>query len=190
MANFIPAVELIYRELERPKAPDTKLARANEDAKQVELTRDDVIAILQRKRGASAEQLQQIIADAKEYKLTPSERNQLSLDLTIQIAHARQSRGIREDPNARFIAQVLGLVETPFGLIERAWIDDLMRAGSQNIAKCKRHKPPRCDCWSSQRAILWQASASGEKSPEGWAATKIYESLEELELATRPDRGP
>ena len=41
---------------------------------------------------------------------------------------------------------------------------------------------------SSQRAILWQASASGEKSPEGWAATKIYESLEELELATRPGR--
>ena len=148
-------------------------------------------AILQRKRLTSPAELQQIISNAKEYKLTPGERNQLSVDLTMQIAQARQSNGRREDPNERFIAQVLGFVETPFGLVEREWVDGLLRDGARNIARCKRHNPPICECWSSQRAILFQTQSShGEKSPEGWAATRIYATLEELELASRPEPGP
>ena len=70
---------------------------------------------------------QQIVADAKEYKLTPSERKrQLSLGPDDADRTRRgKADGRREDPNARFIAQVLGLVETPFGLIETSvdrWI--------------------------------------------------------------------
>ena len=43
----------------------------------------------------------------------------------------------------------------------------------------------------SQTAILFQAqSANEEKSPEGWAATRIYSALEELEMASRPEPGP
>jgi hypothetical protein len=34
---------------------------------------------------------------------------------------------------------------------------------------------------------LYQASANGEKSPEGWAATRIRAALEQLELASRPE---
>jgi hypothetical protein len=149
---------------------------------------DDVSAILQRKSSASADQLQQILTDTKKYRLSQGEHDQLSLDLTIAIAQARLNNGKPDDPNARFIAQVLGLLDTPFGLIERSFVDDLLRAGSQNIAQCKRHQPPKCQCWSAQRAILWQSqSSNGEKSPEGWAAIRIYEALEELEPASRPD---
>jgi hypothetical protein len=182
---YITPVERIYRELAYPKAPDTKPSPVA--AKKAELSRDDVCAILQRKSSASAEQLQQILSDERKYKLSRSERDQLSLDLTIAIAQARQNNDKPDNPNARFIAQVLGQLDTPFGLIERSFVDDLLRAGSQNIAQCRRHQPPKCECWSAQRAILWQAqSSNGDKSPEAWAARRIYEALEDLELSSRP----
>jgi hypothetical protein len=37
-------------------------------------------------------------------------------------------------------------------------------------------------------ALLYQASANGEKSPEGWAAMRIRAALEQLEVSTRPER--
>jgi hypothetical protein len=38
---------------------------------------------------------------------------------------------------------------------------------------------------------LYSVGASfGKRSPEGWAAIRVWESLEELELASRPERGP
>jgi hypothetical protein len=37
----------------------------------------------------------------------------------------------------------------------------------------KDHRPLECPCWSASGAILWQASAHGPKSPEGWAASRI-----------------
>jgi hypothetical protein len=96
-------------------------------------------------------------------KLTTGERNQLGVDLSIVVAQrARQGNGRREDPNAQFIAQVLGYAKTPYGLIERQWINAQLRAGSQAIQRCKLHQPPMCPCWSSSRAILWQARANGE----------------------------
>ena len=181
---LIPAVELIYRELARPRSPDPTPAHAKLAATKAELTRDDINEILMRRRGGSASELEQIINNAKQYNLTPGEKNQLSVDLTIQVAHARQSNGKRDNPSERFIAQVLGLVETPQGLIAREWVDGLLRDGARNIARCKRHQPP-CECWSSQRAILWQARANGEKTPEAWAASRIYQALEDLELSSR-----
>jgi len=186
MIGCIPAVELIYRELARPKEPQPTPASKN-NVQEAELTRDDVNAILRRERGASLAELQQIITGNNGYRLTNREREQISLDLTIAIAQARQNNGRPDNPNSTFIAQVMGLIETPFGLIERSFIRDLLRSGCQNIAGCKRHFPPACDCWSTQRSILLQAqSIHVAKSPEGWAVAKIYEALEALEMATRP----
>ncbi len=187
--TYITPVERAYRTLSQPSPPKPKAAPVKVAAK-IELTRDDITAILARQRSASAEDLQQIISEAKNYGLTESEKNQLCVDLSIQVARARQNQGKRrEDPNARFIGEVLGLVETPFGLIDRSFIEDLLRAGSNNIARCRHHFTPLCGCWSNVRALLWQASANGEKTPEAWAATRIHEMLEELEVATRPESG-
>jgi hypothetical protein len=186
MANFIPAVDVIYRELARPKTPETKPAVAA--TTKPALPRNNVNAFLSRQRQGSPAELEYIVSNAKKFALTPSEKNQLSVDLTIAMANARQGHGRREHPSERFIAQVLGLLDTPYGLIERSFIEDLLRTGADNIQRCKRHEPPLCVCWASQRAILWQATANGEKSPEGWAATRIYSALEELETTTRPER--
>jgi hypothetical protein len=82
---------------------------------------------------------------------------------------------------------VLGYAETTWGLIEREWINAQLRAGSQAIQRCKLHRPPVCQCWSASRAILWQARANGDKTPEGWVAVRIYSFLEQLELASRPE---
>ena len=181
--DFIPAVERIYRDLARPEAPKP-IPTSIGPPSTGKVDRDEVQEIIQRKRIASSEELQSIITNAKEYGLTRSERDQLSVDLTIQIAQARRNRGRPDDPNARFIAQILNLIETPFGLIDRSFLEDSLVAASQNICRCKRHQPPRCGCWSAQRAALLQfLSAEAEKSAEGWAAARIYASLEELETA-------
>jgi hypothetical protein len=66
-----------------------------------------------------------------------------------------------------------------------SFISCQIRAGSQAIQRCKLHRRPLCQCWSASRAILWQARANGDKTPEGWAAARIYAFLEELELASR-----
>lgn len=188
MPNFVPAVELIYRALAQPKAPETKPTPATHTAKKTELTRSDVDEILQHKRAATAAELEQIIGSAKDYKLTQSEREQLSLALTIQVAQARQSNGRREDPSARLIYD-LGYALTPFGLLaERAWFERELQAGTKAIAACKRHSPP-CSCWNQARENLYDIRASfGERSPESWAAIRIWEALEEMELASRPER--
>ena len=155
--------------------------------KRIELTRADVNGIIERTRSASAAELEFVLSNAAALRLTLGEKNQLSVDLTIQIAQARQSNGRREGPNARFIAQVLGQLETPFGLVERSFVDGLLQDGARNIARCEGHQTPRCECWASQRTILWQVQTDhGPKAAEAWAAARINDSLEELELACRP----
>jgi hypothetical protein len=189
--SYILPVEIIYREIASPKLSPTQPARATTDAKQLALTRADVDQIIQRTRGASPEELEYVIARSKEFSLTDGQRDQLCCDLTITAAQrARQLNGRREDPNAQFIAQVLGYAETPWGLIEREWINAQLRTGSQAIQRCKLHRPPMCQCWSASRAILWQARADGDRTPQGWAAVRIYAFLEELELASRPETQP
>jgi hypothetical protein len=39
--------------------------------------------------------------------------------------------------------------------------------------------------WASQRAILCEAGRNGEKTPQGWALARLFEILEELELASK-----
>ena len=150
-----------------------------------------MVEIARHVRTASPEELQYILDHAKEMSVTKEEREAISLSLSLLMAsRTRQHNGLREDPSAKFIAQVLRLAETPWGLISREWTNELLRAGSSAMQRCRNHRPPACPCWSSTRAMLYQASANGPKSPEGWAAMQIYSFLEELELAERPDREP
>jgi hypothetical protein len=152
-----------------------------------------VDAIIQRKRAATPEELQNIISRAKDLKLTSGERTQLGVDLSIAMAQrARQVNGRRrEDASSRFIHDTLKLAVTPYGTIEREWYEGLLRAGAESIARCKRHQPPGCHCWAESRQILWQAAhAHGDKSPQAWAALQVWEILDELESSSRPDRGP
>jgi hypothetical protein len=188
---YISATERIYLELSRPEAPQPRPASAVAGPKKVEPTRADVNELIQRQRVGTPQELEAILAKAKDLRLTEGERNQLSVDVTIAMAQrARNVNGRRESPAAEFLSKVLGLAETPYGMIERAWINHQFRTGAQAITRCKLHRPPRCSCWAASRVELWQAQASGEKSPEGWAASRIYDFLEELELSSRPERGP
>jgi hypothetical protein len=188
---YLLPVELIYRALAAPKTPEIKPARANEEAKKI-LTRADVDAIIQRKRTATPDELQSIIDHGKELKLTPGEKNQLSVDLTCAMSQrARQVEGKREDPSSKLIHD-LGYALTPFGLLaDRAWFQSELQAGTKAIAACRRHLPPECSCWREARENLYNIRASyGEKSPESWAALRVWQALEQIEQSSRPERGP
>jgi hypothetical protein len=191
MTQFISATEKIYLELSRPAPPQAKPASATTDVKPITLTRADVDLIIQRKRCSSPAELQYVIDHAKALMLTPGERNQIGCDLSILMTQrARNMSGRRENPATEFLSKVMGLVETPHGLVPRSFIADDLRAGAANIPRCRLHRPQFCECWSAQRAILWQAIAQGEKSPEGWAASRAFSALEDLELSSRPEHGP
>lgn len=183
---YLSPAEVIYRELARPKPAAVKPASV---AEAKPLTRDDVTAIIARRRSATAEELQHVSEHSKDFNLTDAERNQLGLDLSILSAQRlRQANGRREDPNAQFISQTLKLLSTPWGLIDRAWYESLLHLNSEAIAQCRDHRPPRCACWSGAREMLWHAvHAHGNESPEAWTATQVWNILEELETASRPD---
>jgi len=153
---ILPAVvERMYRDLAHFK-PSRPPAQVTAEAKQITLARDDVTAILLRTRSPSAEQLQQILSRERELMLTNTQREQIALDLSLLLAHRfRQANGPRDNPTDEFISKVLGYSETPFGLVERGWVNAELRAGSTAILRCKNHKPPDCACSSSVRATLW-----------------------------------
>jgi hypothetical protein len=184
----ISATERIYRALSQAKPQQPQPAHVPAPSTQITLTREDVPAIIRRTRAATPEELQHILDHSKELGVSEWERSQISVDMTIAMAQrSRQGNGRRIDANAQFIAQVLGYAETPYGLIEREWINAQLRTDSQAIQRCRSHKPPVCQCWSASRATLWQARANGDKTPQGWAAVRIYSFLAELELASRPE---
>jgi hypothetical protein len=186
---YLLPVELIYRELAGPKPQGPKPASV-EAPPAIELTRADVDQIIHRKRAATPEELQEIIARAKDYKLTDGERNQIACDLTIAMSQrARQMNGRREDPSGKLIHD-LGYAQTPFGLLaDRAWYQNQLQAATKAIAACRRHLPPQCSCWREARASLYSIRESfGERSPESWAALRVWAALEEIELSSRPER--
>jgi hypothetical protein len=185
--SYLPAVELIYRALATPKPEEAKPASVA--AVKPPLTCSDVDAIIHRKRTATPEELQEIIDHGAQFKLTDGEKNQIACDLTIAMSQrAREVNRRREDPGARFIHDTLGLTVTPYGLIEREWYEGQLKAGAEAIKRCRNHRPPRCPCWSEARQLIFDAqSVYGLKSPQAWAATKVYEILDELEVASRPD---
>ncbi len=158
MTQYISQAERLYREIATPKTPPPKPAHVATDAKPITLTRNDVIAIATHARTASAEELQYILDHAKELSVTTEERAAISLDLSLIMAHrTRRLNGLRDDPSAKFIAQVLRLAETPYGLVSREWVNEQLADGSSAIQRCKLHRPPSCECWSASRAILYQA---------------------------------
>jgi hypothetical protein len=188
--EYIDATELIFRQLSQPKLQDVKPAPAA-DVKPVTLTRADVDGIIQRSRGASVEDLEYAIAHAKDLILTDGERNQLGVDLSVVIA--QRIRGLdgrrRDHPSDRLIHD-LGYAQTPFGLLyDRASFQRQMQSGSKAIAECRRHMPPHCSCWRDAREALWFIRSSfPERSAEAFAAMQVWESLEALELSSRPER--
>ena len=187
--SFVNAAELIYRSLSQPKPQETKPARVSEEAKKIEFTRGEIDSIIQRKRAASLEELTHILQHVK--GLSTGERNELALQSTIAAAErARRVPGQRHDPSARFIYD-LGYALTPFGLLhERAWFERELQAATQAIAACRRHTTPYCSCWKQARENLYDIRASfGERSPESWAALRVWETLAEIETAARPDGG-
>jgi hypothetical protein len=184
--NYLTPVQMMYRTISQPSPSSPKLVRIAVPRKII--TRADVDQIIQRRRSASPEGLQEIL-DTKDLKLTEGERNQISVDITLAVAQrSRRMNGWREDENAKFISQVLGYAETPHGLVERSFIADILREGAANIQRCRLHRPPLCDCWSAQRAILWEARAGGEKTPEGWVARRLFDALQDLETSSRPEQ--
>lgn len=184
--TYLTPVQMMYRTISLPSPSSPKPAPIGAPKKAI--TRPDVDEIIQRRRSASPEELEEMLT-TKDLKLTEGERNQISVDLTLLVAQrSRKMNGWREDESAKFISQVLGYAETPHGIIPRSFIADVLREGAANIQRCRLHRPPLCDCWSAQRAILWGARAGGEKTPEGWVARRLFDALEDLETASRPDR--
>jgi hypothetical protein len=186
---YISQVERLYRELATPKPADVKPAPvAGAGVKPI--TRDDVTAIITRRRSATADELQTIIDRANDFALTDGERDQIGLALSICVAQrVRGQYGRREHPSDRLIHD-LGYAQTPFGLLyDRASFQRQMQSGSKSIAECRRHVPPHCSCWRDVRESLWFIRSSfPERSAEAFAAMQVWESLEDLELSSRPER--
>jgi hypothetical protein len=63
-----------------------------------------------------------------------------------------------------------------------------LQAETKGIAACRRHTTPQCACWKSARESLYTIRESfGARSPESWAALRVWEALEEIELSSRPE---
>jgi hypothetical protein len=56
--------------------------------------------------------------------------------------------GRPNNPAAEFLSKVMGLAETPYGMISREWVTRQMQMGSQAIYRCRNHRPPNCHCWA------------------------------------------
>jgi hypothetical protein len=188
--TYVTPLELAYRTISRPSPPPQKTVEANVKVKAPsELTRADVDLILQRKRDAAVAELQYILDNHRQFHLSDGQRNQISTDLTITAAAARARAERRSDDNSQFMLHKLGYAETPWGLLaNRAFYEKVFKDGAGAIARCSNHKPPKCECWRNVRDALWGIQSHyGAKSPEAFAATRIYSSLEELEVAARSE---
>jgi hypothetical protein len=185
--SYLTPVELVYRKLSQPSPPEPARV-VQEFTRQPELTREEVDAIIQRKRSATPEQLQAIIDLAQHYKLSTWERNQLGVDTGIALAARAHGK---PDLDSLFIHEVLDYADTPFGLLaNRSFFEREYRRGAEAISCCRNHRPPRCGCWVAQRQMLWHVqNVYGGRSPEGYAAGKIWSALDDLEGVARPERG-
>jgi hypothetical protein len=180
--------DLAYRSISQPSPP--KPAReASENAEAAELTRADVERILHHQRKATPEELQTIINNGKRFRLTDSERSELSVQLTVAMAALRARAQGRVDDHGSLMLQKLGYAVTPWGLLaNRLFFEQTFKAATAAIQRCNRHHAPRCACWRDARETLWQIQNHyGIKSPEAHVATRMYESLEELEVAARSE---
>jgi hypothetical protein len=135
------------------------------------------------------DELQYVIDNYRQYHLSDGQKNQLAVDVTVTAAAARARAERRSDDSSQLMLHRLGYAETPVGLLAyRVYYENLFKSGSAAISRCRNHKPPKCECWRSVRDTLWGIQSHyGTRSPEAFAATRIYSSLEELEVAARPE---
>lgn len=184
---MLTPVQRLYLDISQPSTsrPAPKVQTA---APAIELAWEDVQAILKRKRDASPEELQYIIDNASHFCLSSWQRNDIGVRLTI--AQVNRTRPKASDPIANFLYNTLHVVQTPAGLLHDAgWVQGEMKAGANAIANCKLHRPPRCSCWREARERLWYIQdVFGIRSPEAWAATKLWERFEQYERASRPEQ--
>ena len=185
LSKYLTPVERIYREISQPSPQ--KPAQKTEAAPPIALKRADVDEILAHKRDAAPEELSYIVEHAKELQLSSWQRNQIGVQLTIELVNRSRPK---PDATSEFISNTLQIVETPVGpLHDRAWAQRELRAGAQAIANCRAHRPPRCSCWREARERLWKIQDHfGSGTPETWATERIWEALEEMEKASRPER--
>lgn len=184
-SKFLTPVELLYRQISQP-CPPKPAPKVPDPPAPISLEYADVQEILKHKRSASLEELSYVLENWKRFSLNTRQRNDISLRITIALAARGRPSA---NPNAELFTQ-LDIVETPVGLLHhRSWFECELRVGAQAIAACKLHRPPRCECWRAARERLWLVQDKyGAKSPESWAATKLYEQFEEYEAASRPER--
>lgn len=184
MDALISAVELIYRNLRKPVPAKPEPVT---ETPQLHITSEDVNKILSHERSATPEELQFIIDHAKQFGLSVFQRDRLGVDMTITMsAKMREAQGVKEDPLS-LLLRSMGVLETPAGLlynVER-FVSQL-RAGTKAIMECRDHRPPSCACWRSQRDWLYEVRVNhGEGSPECYAALRVWNKLEEIELTAR-----
>jgi hypothetical protein len=188
---MLTATERIFRELHAPAPakPAPKIA----DVKPVpplpiNLDWHDVQAIIKKKREATLAELEFLIQNHKQFSLTNWQLDEIRLRMTLAVVSRANPR--RSDPTADFIYNTLHAVETPVGLLQNCeWVQREMKAGAEAIANCKYHRPPRCSCWRTGRERLWYIQDGfGARSPEGWAATRLWEAFAEYEQAARSER--
>lgn len=181
----LTAIERTYQLISQPQPSPPKPQPQPAPAPLV-VTRDDVATILERKRMPAIAELEAILANAKELKLTKGEREQLALLASISVAASFAPP--RVDP---FVYR-LDYAETPVGLLHnRAWFDTLFKKAAQSIRSCKRHCPPRCECWRDWRTTLYDIRKQyGDQSPEAFIALRIWQALEDIEIASRPEPAP
>jgi hypothetical protein len=188
-SDYITPTERVYRDLSNPEP--LKPAK-NAPAKEPEITRAEVEEIMARRRSASPEILQYVLDNSKKFELTSYDREKLGLDLSIAVAaKMRAARGIHANPSAEFLSSVLGVEETPMGLLSEAqWFREELRVASKEITSCRQHKPPRCTCWAASRGRLYAVrQACGDRSPEGYTALKLWTALEDLEKSSQRGTG-
>jgi hypothetical protein len=181
--------DLAYRSISQP-SPPKPVREVSAQAEAAELTRADVERILHHQRKATPAELQAIIDNGQHFHLTDWERNELGVLLTVAMAALRaRAQGRVDDHGQRFL-HTLGYTETPWGLLaNREFFERTFKAATAAIQRCSRHHAPKCQCWQDARETLWQIqNYYGAKSPEAHVAARIWESLEELEVAARPER--
>src|ERR1700733_6816569 len=188
LSNPLSPVERIYLEIRQPSLPKPA-PKAPDPAPSIQLDGADVDAILKHKRTASVAELEHVIAHADELHLRPWQRNQIGVELTLVLANRARPK---PNPTAEFFYNTLGITQTPVGLLhDRSWLDRELKAGTQAIFNCRRHSPPRCNCWRAVRERLWNIQdRCGAASPEAWATEQLWVIFDELEFAERPQPIP
>jgi hypothetical protein len=98
--QYITQLERLYRQISKPSPPQSTPAPVTVEPKKIEPTRADVDALIKRQRAGTPEELEAILANAKDLRLTHGERDQLCVDASVAMARRARQGGRREDPAA------------------------------------------------------------------------------------------